>query len=266
VINLYRKLVNGILLTICLCLSTQSSFAQGFEFDLLEATPIGSWQLREDTNTNHKGKQEVIVMRSSLLGTETRGDTKYYWIEMVVDSYKIKKKGKRKKNGKQVVIKSLVAESALSGDPANVLTNLRGFGEEMIMQTGDDDPLRISGSGGMLGAMMQALGTEVNFNFSQLGNESVTVPAGEFSTQKIQGSGTTETKIVFKKIKIESDSTVWMSAKVPFGMVKSEGTSTTNKKQSTHSSVLLEYGMSGAESLITKEAKDMPGLGNIFGQ
>ena len=233
-------------------------------FDILSSTPVGSWQLREDTNTDHKGRKSVIQIRSSMLSSEMRQGEKFYWIEMVMDSFMVKKNGDRKKDGDQMVMKTLVAESSMSGDPANVMTNLRGFGTEIIMQTGNSDPMRLTGEGGMFGSMMQAMGTEVNYNFSELGDESVTVAAGDFDTRKIQGSGFTEAKVVFKKIRVESDSIVWMSKKVPFGMVKSEGTSITNKKKSAHSSELLEFGMTGAISLITKEPQELPSLGDMF--
>ncbi len=236
------------------------------DFDLVSATPIGSWQEREETTTNHKGKTTVTVMKSSLLAKEERNGKAYYWIEMAVDSFKVSKKGKRKKNGKRMIIKTLVPESALQGDPGNVLTNLRGFGEEIIMQSGNDQPMRISGSGGMFAGLMQAMGTEVNFDFSVQGNESVEVPAGSFTAKKVTGSGTTETKVVFKKIKVQSDSTVWLSDTVPFGVVKAEGTSTMNGKPSTHTTQLLSFGATGAESQITGEPQEMPTMGNIFGQ
>lgn len=147
-----------------------------------------------------------------------------------------------------------------------MLNNIRGFGAEIIMQNGDQDPMRMSGAGGLMSGVVQAMDLEVNYNFSELGSETVTVPAGEFDARKVQGSGTTEAKIIFKKIKVDSDTTAWLSKKVPFGIVKSEGTTTTNKKTSTQSSELMEYGTSGATSLITKEPKDMPTMGNMFNQ
>ena len=252
-----------VFVSIVMVYAGQAQAAQ-VNFDLLKSTPVGSWQLREDMTIDHKGRQSIIQIRSSLLSSEVRGGQKYFWIEMVMDSFKVKKNGDRKKDGDQMVMKTLVAESSMSGDPANVMTNLRGFGTEIIMQNGNSDPMRLTGGGGMFGSMMKAMGTEVNYDFSELGDESVSVPACEFDARKVQGSGVTETKIVFKKVRVESESTVWMSSKVPFGIVKSEGSSTTNKKNSTHSSQLLEYGVSGATSLITKEPQDMPNLGNMF--
>jgi hypothetical protein len=262
-INMFKTILTSLLLVLATAFSPAQ--AASIDFNLLSATPIGSWQEREESTVNHKGKETVTVMRSSLLGTETRNGKNYYWIEMAMESFKVSKKGKRKQDGDRVILKTLVAAESLKGDPGNVLTNLRGFGEEIIMQSGKEDPMRMSGSGGLFAGMMQAMGTEVNYDFKSMGNETVTVPAGQFATKKINGSGTTETKIVFKKIKIVSENTAWMSEKVPFGIVKAEGTSTLNGKKSTHSSKLLSYGTSGAKSEITKQPKDMPKLGNLFG-
>lgn len=223
----------------------------------MQATPVGSWQLREDTSTDHKGRQTVTQMRSSLIAEETRDGEKHYWIEMVMNSFKVKK-GVRKSSGDMVIMKSLVAENALRGDPANAVNNLRAFGKEIIMQTGDQDPIIIRGAGGMAESMMQAMGTKVSYSYSFVGDEDVTVKAGTFPARKIQGSGATEMKVMFRKISVTSDNTAWISDRVPFGMVKADGESVTNGKKSIHSSELLEYGDSGATTLITKTPQEMP--------
>lgn len=248
-----------------LCLALPASAAE-INFNLLKSTPVGSWQEREQITTDHRGRTTATVMRSALLGEETRNGKQYYWVEMALQSYKVSKKGKRSKDGDKVILKSLVPATALQADPANALTNLRGFGEEIIMQSGKEQPMRVTGGGGLMSGMMQAMGTEVNYDFAEVGQESVTVPGGTFATTKITGSGSTQTKVVFKTIRVESDSTVWISENVPFGMVKSVGTSTTNGKQSTHADELLAFGLSGAESQITGEPQDLPNLGNIFGK
>ena len=258
------RLVRSSIILICGTLFCMVATAAEVGFDILGATPVGSWQLRQDTTVDGRGRTTILEIRSSLLAKEDRNGEPHLWLEMVIDSFKVKKNGSRKKDGEQVVVKTLVPEKLMSGDPANVLTNMRGFGTELIMQSGDQDPMRLSGSGGMFDTMMKAMGTEVNYNFKQLGDESVKVNAGSFETRKIQGNGVTESKVVFKKIRVESDTTVWWSDKVPFGIVKSEGYSITNKKKSQHNSELLEYGLSGAVSLIVKEPKDMPNLGNMF--
>ena len=140
------------------------------------------------------------------------------------------------------------------------------MGEELIMQNGEDDPMIFRGAGGFMGGMMKGMGTEVHYDFTDLGTETVQLPAGEFEAKKIRGTGNTEVKILFKKIRVESDSTVWMSTAVPFGMVKTEGQSITNGNTSTFSSELLEYGTSGATTLITKPPQEMPDMRSILGQ
>lgn len=261
-----KTLFSKFIFVTCLFAASNFAVAKGVTFDLLAGTPVGSWQEREDVSTNHKGRQTVTVSKTSLLGKETHNDKNYYWIEVSIDNFKVKKKGARKKQGDTAILKALISEDALKGDPENILTNIRGFAEEIIVQNGDQKPMRISGAGGFFGGMMKAFGPEVKIDYTQQGSEKVTVPAGTFSTKKINGVGTTKTKIVFKKIKIETDSTAWMSSNVPFGMVKGESTSLINGKENTSTSTLLSYGKSGAKSLITEEPTEMPSLGNIFNQ
>lgn len=264
-----KHFITSIVFIFC-ALSTPLLAASNVNFDLLKATPIGSWQVREDIETNHKGKQTGTTVRTSMLSTEMRNAEKHYWIEVAIDSFKINKKGNRKPKGKQTVIKSLMPASLFSKDPANVLGNIRAFGTEMIIQTGSEDPMRMNNSGGFMGGLMKSMNLEINYDFNDAGAETVTVKAGNFNTNKIQGSGSTDAKVMFKKIKVESDNTSWMSTEVPFGIVKNEGTSIINGKQSTYTSELIDFGLSGATSLITKEPQDMPempaGMEGLFGK
>jgi hypothetical protein len=263
-----KQYLTNTLLGILLAIVATTASGQGLDYNFLKATPIGSWQLREDTNTDHKGRQTVTETRSSLVGEETRDGQKHYWIEMTMNSFKVKK-GKRKPSGDTIVFKSLIPESVFQDDPANAVNNLRAFGKEMIMQSGHDDPILIRGAGGMAESMMQAMGTKVSYAYNFVGEEEVAVKAGSFPARKMEGTGTTEMKVIFKKISVTSSNTAWISDRVPFGMVKSEGETITNGKKSTHSSELLEYGDSGATSQITKtpeELPEMPNMKEIFGQ
>lgn len=263
-----KQSVTNTLVAMLLAMVASIASSEGMDYNFLQATPIGSWQLREDVNTDHKGRQTVAETRSSLVGEEMRDGEKHYWIEMTMNSFKVKK-GKRKPSGDTIIFKSLVPESVFQDDPANAVNNLRAFGKEMIMQSGNDDPILIRGAGGMAESMMQAMGTKITYAYNFIGDEEVTVKAGSFPTRKMQGTGSTEMKIIFKKISVTSSNTAWISDRVPFGMVKSEGESTTNGKKSTHSSELLEYGDSGATSQITKtpeELPEMPNMKDLFGQ
>ncbi len=245
------------IISFALLISAQISYGKSIDFDLLAATPVGSWQLREDIETNHKGKQRVSRIRSSLVGSETRNGEKHFWVEMAMESFKVKKSGKRKQEGKRVIMKSLIPASLFSADPENIMNNLRGFGVETIMQTGNEEPMRMN-TDGMMAGMMSAMQADINYDFEPLGSEQVSLESGTYDTTKIQGSGTVEMKVMFKKMKVESDSTVWLSPKVPFGTVKIEGSTNTNGKTSTNVSELLEFGLSGAVSEITQEPVDMP--------
>jgi len=263
-----KKTIYAVFVALIFAANIQTVNAEAVNFDILAATPVGSWQLREDTETNHKGKQTVSTIRTSLVGTEMRGSEKHYWVEMAMESFKVKKSGKRKQQGERMIFKSLIPASTFKGDPANIMNNLRGFGVEVIMQSGNEDPMRMN-SGGMMAGLMEAMQADINYDFKALGNEEVSVTAGTFDTAKIQGSGTVEMNAIFKKIRVESDTTAWMSKKIPFGTAKLDGTSLMNGKQSSHKSELVEFGMSGAVSEITKEPTDMPempNIGELFGQ
>ena len=249
-----------------LVLSATAS-SESLNFNFVKSTPVGSWQLREDITTDHKGRQTVSQMRSSLVGEEMRDGEQYYWIEMVIDNFKIKK-GKRKPTGDTAIMKSLVAAGAFNDDPANAVNNLREFGKEIIVQNGDQDPMRMSGAGGMADSLMKAFDAKITYEYEVAGKEDVSVKAGNFKAQKMMGNGSTEMKVFFKKISVTSTNTAWISSGVPFGLVKSEGESNTNGKKSTHSSELLEYGTSGGVSRITKPPQDMPEmpkLKDLFG-
>ena len=226
-------------------------------FDFSASTPEGSWALREVTTTDHKGRQTILVITQKFLGSEQRQGQTYYWLESEMDNYKLKK-GKRKREGEHVVLKVLVSKEAMSSDPANVINNLQGFGQEIIMQTGDSQPLMISGGGILAGATLKAMGVEVKYQFTVEGTETIATAAGTFKTKRVAGKGNTSARILFKKIEMQSQSVLWISKKVPFGIVQSESTDIINGKEERSKTVLLEYARSGAETAITGEVIKMP--------
>lgn len=226
-------------------------------FDFSASTPVGGWALREVTTTDHKGRQTVAVVKQKYLGSEQRDGQVYYWLETEMDNYKLKK-GKRKRDGEHVVLKVLVPAEVMSSDPANVINNLQGFGQEIIMQTGDNQPLMITGGGMLAGAALKAMGVEVNYQFTVEGTETITTAAGTFNTKRIAGKGNTTAKILFKKIKVQSQSVFWISEEVPFGIVQSESTDIINGKEQRSKTILLEYARSGAKTAITGEVLKMP--------
>ena len=236
-------------------------FGLKLPFDFEETTPVGSWQIREQTTTDHKGKTTLSVIKSSLVGTEERGGETYYWIETETTNYKMKK-GKRSQDGQRSIVKVLMAASALEGDLANALSNLKGLAQEVIIQTGDGEPMKLGGVGFMADAMMKGMGLEIKYDFEPQGTEDVEVPAGSFSCTKVAGTGSAEAKVMFKKMKVESTSTHWIAQNMPFGTVKSVSNDLVNGKENKTESRVIEFGMSGAETQITKQPKEMP---NLFG-
>lgn len=258
-----HPLIQSLLLFTSLLFSAVS-LAGASSFDLLSSTPTGSWQLREDINTDHRGRQTVLVIRSSLLSEEERGGKRYFWLEMVMNGYKIKN-GERKPDGERTIVKSLVPEEVLKGDFENVMGNLRAFGTEVIIQSGDEAPMQMSGAGGFMESMMGGMGIEMKYDFQKTGSEEISTPAGTFDAEIIEGTSSTTSKVMFTSMTIESASKAWLSDSVPFGIVKTEGTTTTNGKTSTFSSQLLEFGESGAQSMITGEPQKMPAMPNMKG-
>ena len=226
-------------------------------FDFSASTPEGSWALREVTTTDHKGRQTVSIIKQKYLGSEQRQNQVYYWLETEVDNYKLKK-GKRKRDGEHMVLKVLVSKEAMDSDPANVVNNLQGFGQVIIMQTGDSQPMMLTGGGMLAGAALQAMGFEVNYQFTVEGTETINTAAGQFKARRVAGTGSSSAKILFKKFEVKSQSVMWFSEEVPFGIVQSESTDLINGKEQRSQTVLIEYARSGAVTEITGKVLQMP--------
>lgn len=234
----------------------------GIDIDILGATPVGSWTESEQVTTDHKGRETVNNVRMSMLSEEQRNGQTYFWAEIVMQAYKVKK-GARKASGDKMIIKTLMPKSVLSGDPANAFANMRSLGEEIIFQNGNSKPMRMTGAGSMAQSMMQMTGSSIDYEFSELGSKKVSVPGGDFDTKILQGTGSATVKMLFKKMTINSKITSYYSTKVPFGVVLAEGEDVTNGKTSTYVTKLLSHGMSGATSLITETPEEMPAMPNM---
>jgi len=227
-------------------------------FNVLDTTPVGSWQLREIVTTNHKGKQSVQQMRYALVGEENRDGKPHVWIEMRIQNYKVSRKGQRKLSGDTVIMKSLVEASLFESDMTNALANLRGAGREIIVKTGDE-ALRISEGGLMADMALKAFDSSISFEITNTGETAtIDTPAGAFKAHKIIGTGETTMKVFMRTMKVTSTSEIWLSSDVPFGIVSSTTNSVVNGKPETSEMTLLEFGMSGATSEITGEIMDMP--------
>ena len=228
-------------------------------FNVTAVTPVGSWAEREERKVDHKNRETVTVLRQTMVDKEDRDGETCYWVESETTSYKINKKGNRKQQGDPAIVKVLIAESALNGDPANLASNLTGFGKEIILQTGDAQPMRIREGGALGGMMMQALGIQIDFQFTKLGDEKVETPAGEFKAEKFSGTGSAEGRVLFQKISVQSESEIWMTPAVPFGFASSVSKEMVNGKPSSSQAQVTSFGMEGGVSKITGEPMDFMG-------
>lgn len=241
-----------------------SAAADTIDFNFEDSTPVGSWQEREQITTDEDGKQTGSVMRISYLGDEDRGGESYVWVEMEMNNFKIKKKG-RKAQGDPIYIKILTKKSAFEGDIANALGNFNEMATDVIMQSGDSQPIRIKGAGSMMGGMMQGMGLQVSYTVTKEGNEKLTVPGGTFDCDRYKGEGSSSVKIMFKTMRTESKATQWISNDVPFGIVKIISDDVINGDPQRSETVLTGFGLEGAVSKITGEPQEMPSMGNLFG-
>ena len=256
---LVRTFRNAVL-ALLIVLPISVSSAADVEIDILAATPVGSWMMSEDIETDHRGRQAVTVMKHSMLGTEQRNGQTLYWVETVIDGFELKN-GERKRLGERGVLKALVGEAFFMGDPENLSMDLKSNYVELIIQTGNGESIRLrrigEGMAGILGGM------EFTQSWEWGGFEAVTVPAGTFHTQKILGSGTMTSLFLGATT---SAHTIWYTQSVPFGVMKSEVRTTDKRgKVDTLTIRLLEYGTSGAHSLITSTPKGLPPLPDPLG-
>ncbi len=228
-----------------------------------KATPVGSWQTREEITTDAKGKQTVMLVKTSLLEKVDYQGAPHYWIETAMENFKVKK-GKRKPVGQPMVIKALVDASVMGAQSQNVIGNLQKYGREIIMQQGDQSPMRITEGGAFAQMMMKSMGVKVDYDYQQAGEKTVDVPAGQFKCENLKGAGNTEVKVLVQTMRIQAEVETCISDKVPFGIVYYQSNSTTNGKASTTEAKLTEFSKTGATSLITQAPVDAPQMPKLF--
>jgi hypothetical protein len=189
-------------------------------WEKLDLKPVvGNWAEYRMTGQS----EEPVTMRASIVGQE--GD--YFWFETVITGT----------DDEKVITKMLI-----SGDP----NQEDGF-KRMIVKSGDQPamemPIQASKGPDMPGMAepeMEAM-EEPDVTSSDLGVDSVTVPAGTFEAEHWQ----------FKSGDQSSD--VWVKAGIgPYGLVKSSGEGMTME--------LLAYG-EDATTLITEEPQSFPRQG-----
>ncbi|HEU5358901.1 MAG TPA: hypothetical protein VFU45_07270 [Gemmatimonadales bacterium] len=92
-------------------------------------------------------------------------------------------------------------------------------------------------------------------SFTKVGDESVTVPAGTFKATHYKFSS----ERTINGMDMKSSGDIWISADVPFGLVKEEGTAS-GMRGDTQTSMALTAKGSGAKSSITEKPQDMGGM------
>lgn len=167
-------------------------------------------------------KKEPYTVRYAVIGSERRKGKDFKWVELRMTG------GTRDKN--------LVYQMLVPGSPTEM-----GDVQEIVFKPGDKPAMKLNGMMlNMIRGQMekQSIFTELCKDVTLVGSEGVTVPAGKFQTRH------------FRSDKYKSDS--WVSAEVPFALVKSVG--------EKHDMALAALG-AGAKSSITEKAQEMPVMG-----
>jgi hypothetical protein len=198
--------------------------------DMKMMTPkVGSWAKYQLVS----GGDTTGTMRLALVGAEKRNGTDMVWVE----------------NSMQSDRGPMIMEMLVPGFPYD------GSGvQEMIMKFGDRPAMKASPQ--MMGMMQRRAGSNPALSFKAncehmklVGSETVTTPAGTFSTQH------------FKNDLNQSDA--WISSKVPFGMVKVVAPSRNREGNETTTTMTLLDSGSGATKSITETPQEMPGMGGM---
>jgi hypothetical protein len=167
-------------------------------------------------------KKDPYTVRYAVIGSEKRGGSDMKWVEL-------RMVGETKD-------KNMIYQMLVPGSPAEM-----GNVQEIVFKPGDKQAMKMNG---MMMKMIrgqmdkQSFFNEVCKDVTLVGQESVTVPAGQFQTRH------------FRSAKYGSDS--WVTPGVPFSLVKSVG--------ENHQIELSAQG-DGAKSTITEKPQEMPGMG-----
>jgi hypothetical protein len=168
------------------------------------------------------GAQEPYTLRYAVIGSEKRQGKDLKWVELRMT-------GKDKD-------KNLIYQMLVPGSPTEM-----GDVQEIVFKPGEKPAMKLNGMMlNMIRGQMekQSIFSELCKDVTLVGTESVTVPAGKFQTRH------------FRSDKYKSDS--WVSAEVPFALVKSVG--------EKHDMALVSHG-AGAKSSITEKPQEMPVMG-----
>jgi hypothetical protein len=211
-----RLAVSGLLLLVPAIGWAQESCLEQITFP-----GVGRWaEYRASYN------KDPYTVRYAITGSENRKGKKLQWVEMRMSG------GKKDQT---MIYQMLVPGSLVEMDQV----------EEIVFKAGDQPAMKMNGMMmGMIRKQLEkyAFHREACTGVSLVGKESVTVPAGRFSTLHFRSS--------------EHDIDTWISPKLPFSLVKSSG--------KTHNVELIRQG-GGAKSSITETPQEMGGMGGPSG-
>lgn len=168
------------------------------------------------------GTKDPYTLRYAVIGSEKRQGKDLKWVELRMT-------GKDKD-------KNLIYQMLVPGSPTEM-----GDVQEIVFKPGGKPAMKLNGMMlNMIRGQMekQSIFSELCKDVTLVGTESVTVPAGTFQTRH------------FRSDKYKSDS--WVSAEVPFALVKSVG--------EKHDMALASHG-ADAKSSITEKPQEMPVMG-----
>jgi hypothetical protein len=166
--------------------------------------------------------KDPYTLRYAVIGSEKRQGKDLKWVEL-------------RMTGKDQD-KNLIYQMLVPGSPTEM-----GDIQEIVFKPGEKPAMKLNGMMlNMIRGQMekQSIFSELCKDVTLVGTERVTVPAGKFHTRH------------FRSDKYKSDS--WVSAEVPFALVKSVG--------EKHDMALASHG-AGAKSSITEKPQEMPVMG-----
>jgi hypothetical protein len=206
-----------LLSVVCGLGATGTALAQDKCLEQVRFPEVGRW-----AEYKAKYQDDPYTFRYSVIGSEPREGKDLRWVEMQMTGAD---------KAKNMVYQMLVPGSFTQMDQV----------QEVIFKPGNQPAMKVSGP--MLSMIRgqlekQSFLKDVCTGVSLVGKESMTVPAGKFET------------LHFHSAAHDSDS--WVSADVPFSLVKSTG------KQ--FQMELAAHGQ-GAKSAITEKPQEMGGMG-----
>lgn len=246
VINSPARLFSALLVLLCV-----SGVRADVPFDLLAATPPGSWQRQESVSTDSDGRQVLAVIETALLREERRNGVDYVWVQTEVQPYRLTAAGGREPDGDRTVMQTLLERRVLAAGTFGGLDNLRRFGSEVIYQVGEATPTRVVGAGQIAATIASLSGANTTPVLTPLGSEAVTTTAGRFDTRRLGSQFSSKGQLLGQSLSVDVQGTVWLSPAVPFGFVKSTSTELTNGIASSTRAELVAYGTAGAVSKIS---------------